>query len=296
MRVSVINQLELPGINQDDVEQLLAELNHRGVALAVIDNRLRFRPTSAVSPDLLLRLKQNKADLIAHIQARQTSPPQLDIGDPILSEPSLITSERVDGPLHDARLQRPVADTCDQPLRRNAEANSIGASESRDSSDSQDAAETHVKGDSPALVKPSTDPEDCVRSSRKESQDSPESLELPGLIEWFQANRPQLPTEPFLLRPGCRVTLPDSFYAAVERDIVAGPEGLRARYGLAGDLEDLRRLVEQPSTDVSRGRPESAKRFFAQASNSICQTHSCECGHVGPTGRPGPILQHMRHQ
>jgi hypothetical protein len=70
------------------------------------------------------------------------------------------------------------------------------------------------------------------------------SPELFPLIAWFIGSRDRLPQEPFLLRPGCGVVRPHRFYQALDRDIVAGPEGARARYGLLNDLTDLRNLLE----------------------------------------------------
>lgn len=69
------------------------------------------------------------------------------------------------------------------------------------------------------------------------------SLELATLIVWFDANRTHLPSGAFLLRPGCRVVHPHRFYQSIARDIMSGPEGVRARYGLASDLSDLRNSV-----------------------------------------------------
>jgi len=42
---------------------------------------------------------------------------------------------------------------------------------------------------------------------------------------------------PFMLRPGHRVVLPERFYASLQRDIDAGPDGPRGRRG--GDSESI---------------------------------------------------------
>lgn len=52
-----------------DPTELLAELNRRGVAIAVAGDRLRFRPQNAVTPDLRAALVEHKADLIRLLSA-----------------------------------------------------------------------------------------------------------------------------------------------------------------------------------------------------------------------------------
>ena len=44
--------------------EVLAELTRRGVEVAVVGDRLRFRPLEAVTPDLRAALVEHKADLI----------------------------------------------------------------------------------------------------------------------------------------------------------------------------------------------------------------------------------------
>lgn len=44
--------------------EVLAELTRRGVEVAVVGDRIRFRPQSAVTPDLRAALAEHKADLI----------------------------------------------------------------------------------------------------------------------------------------------------------------------------------------------------------------------------------------
>lgn len=43
------------------------------------------------------------------------------------------------------------------------------------------------------------------------------------LVNWFRDNRDSLPSEPFELRPGERVSNPELFYAVLAGDIAAGP-------------------------------------------------------------------------
>lgn len=70
--------------------------------------------------------------------------------------------------------------------------------------------------------------------------------ELTDLIEWFQANREGLPTSPYRLLPGVRVIEAERFYCSLERDIMRGPSGPRARFGgLLHDLAALRRNTER---------------------------------------------------
>jgi|GEM_PF-3122992 hypothetical protein len=63
------------------------------------------------------------------------------------------------------------------------------------------------------------------------------------LIDWYAQNREQLPTAPFMLGPGRRVTGERAFYSSLDRDIKNGPAGVRA-VGLGSDLVDLRRICE----------------------------------------------------
>jgi hypothetical protein len=44
---------------------LLADLSARGIVLQAHDDRLQFRPCSAITPDLSERLKRHKAQLLA---------------------------------------------------------------------------------------------------------------------------------------------------------------------------------------------------------------------------------------
>ncbi len=59
------------------------------------------------------------------------------------------------------------------------------------------------------------------------------------LIEWF--GRTPAPAQPFRLAPGVFVARPAHFWEALHRDIAAGPDGPRARYGAL--QQDLRRLA-----------------------------------------------------
>jgi hypothetical protein len=62
------------------------------------------------------------------------------------------------------------------------------------------------------------------------------------LITWFQDALDRLPQEPFALFAWVKVEAPVAFYAALARNIAAGPKGARARTGALGT--DLRRLWE----------------------------------------------------
>jgi hypothetical protein len=78
---------------------------------------------------------------------------------------------------------------------------------------------------------------------------APETVNWPSdvaeLVGWFQAIRERLPAYRFALRVGQVVVDVRGFCDALQADIDAGPEGLRARRGgLIGDLIDLRRVVE----------------------------------------------------
>jgi hypothetical protein len=48
--------------------EILADLARRGIRLEADPERLRYYPRSALTPDLLERLKANKAELLASIE------------------------------------------------------------------------------------------------------------------------------------------------------------------------------------------------------------------------------------
>lgn len=50
------------------------------------------------------------------------------------------------------------------------------------------------------------------------------------IIDWFKA-APRI-EDPFDLTPHIHISDPEKFYAALERDVAAGPTGPRARYGV----------------------------------------------------------------
>ena len=61
-------------------DQLLAELAAQGIEVQVDENRLRYRPKDRVTPDLLERLREHKADVLAalsktRLEERQNLPP-----------------------------------------------------------------------------------------------------------------------------------------------------------------------------------------------------------------------------
>jgi hypothetical protein len=71
--------------------------------------------------------------------------------------------------------------------------------------------------------------------------------DLALLVLWFRQMRAAnyLPLAPFILAPWVQVADPARFYAALERDIAAGPRGPRARLGgLADSLRRLRAFVD----------------------------------------------------
>ncbi len=63
--------------------------------------------------------------------------------------------------------------------------------------------------------------------------------EMLTLIRWFLGTHP--PTEPFELSKAVVVAQPKLWWVAIRRDIAAGPNGPRARYGAL--QQDLRRLA-----------------------------------------------------
>ncbi len=102
---------------------------------------------------------------------------------------------------------------------------------------------------SPSTTKPpdaaaTPSPAKSTKPTAKERSVGEWPLELSSLVEWFLSSRDQLPREPYQLRPGIHVIRPHRFYGALERDIAAGPHGVRARSGLMSDLVDLLSLVE----------------------------------------------------
>lgn len=66
-----------------------------------------------------------------------------------------------------------------------------------------------------------------------------------ALIDWFRANREQLPAKPFELSPGARVLDPSLFFETIDRDINAGPDCSRARGALQDDLAKLKQLFDR---------------------------------------------------
>ena len=64
--------------------------------------------------------------------------------------------------------------------------------------------------------------------------------EMLALIRWFLTT--PSPTEPFELCKGVTVIKPALWWTATRRDIAAGPNGPRARYGAL--QQDLQRLAE----------------------------------------------------
>lgn len=61
--------------------ELLSDLSRLGIKLEACDDRLRYFPQSAASPELLNRLKTHKADLLA-ILPQATASPEVSLGDP----------------------------------------------------------------------------------------------------------------------------------------------------------------------------------------------------------------------
>ena len=64
--------------------------------------------------------------------------------------------------------------------------------------------------------------------------------ETAELIKWFSGTEP--PAEPFEFPKGIVIIRPALWWTALRRDIAAGPNGPRARYGAL--QQDLRRLAE----------------------------------------------------
>jgi len=259
MTVTLPTQLLLPGIDRADVDQLLAELHEASVELAVVGERLQFRPKSAITVGLLERLKLHKPDIIARMQTGRNVPLPCGAVRPIPGQPSVSSCVTDDSAINRGRPHPAVAArVCDPTAHHGWAADSTRRSDSSDSSDSSTAGVTRVSADADRL-RAEADAHPKAHSNRGwgESSESPESPELSRLIEWFQCYRDRLPQEPFLLRPGCHVARPHRFYQALDRDIAAGPAGARARYGLSNDLTDLRNLLEglpeqMTSSQVSR--------------------------------------------
>ena len=68
------------------------------------------------------------------------------------------------------------------------------------------------------------------------------SLEFQSLIDWFLAL--DTPKESFHLEPHRRIVNPSKFFTALQRDIEAGPEGPRGKYGaFIHDLTNLKRVL-----------------------------------------------------
>lgn len=54
------------------VSELMADLERAGIELQADGDRLRFRPQSAIPPDLAARLKANKAGILAMLKKADT--------------------------------------------------------------------------------------------------------------------------------------------------------------------------------------------------------------------------------
>ena len=62
------------------------------------------------------------------------------------------------------------------------------------------------------------------------------------LIDWFLTMNP--PVEPFHLEPHRRIVNPSKFFAALRKDIEAGPDGPRGKYGaLIQDLIAMKKVL-----------------------------------------------------
>ncbi len=71
--------------------------------------------------------------------------------------------------------------------------------------------------------------------------------EILSLIRWFLGTHP--PTAPFELSKGIVVLKPALWWTATRRDIAAGPNGPRTRYGsLQQDLRRLAALMKKKET------------------------------------------------
>ncbi len=71
--------------------------------------------------------------------------------------------------------------------------------------------------------------------------------EMLTLIRWFLRTHP--PVEPFELCRGVTILRPALWWTATRRDVAAGPNGPRARYGaLQSDLRKLAALVKKKET------------------------------------------------
>ena len=64
------------------------------------------------------------------------------------------------------------------------------------------------------------------------------SAHAADLIQWFELRRGELVDTPFALNAWTFVSIPEGFYAALERDIACGPRSIRAA-ALIKDLKDL---------------------------------------------------------
>ena len=59
---------------------LLSELRRRGVTVEARGNQLRFRPATAVPPELLKELRVHKAKLLEELRSDSQPSPELDLG------------------------------------------------------------------------------------------------------------------------------------------------------------------------------------------------------------------------
>jgi hypothetical protein len=102
--------------------EVLAELTRRGVEVAVVGDRLRYRPPAAVTPDLRAALVEHKADLIRllgsdddevswRVEAMRPQVPRTGAIPILLARPEAKTAPRgtcvsCGGPIGEGRLTR----------------------------------------------------------------------------------------------------------------------------------------------------------------------------------------------
>lgn len=81
-----------------------------------------------------------------------------------------------------------------------------------------------------------------AKSQSVENREASWKSEDKTLIDWFLTMNP--PMEPFHLEPHRRIVNPSKFFAALQKDIEAGPNGPRGRYGaLIQDLIAMKKVL-----------------------------------------------------
>jgi hypothetical protein len=252
--------------------QVLKDLSNRGIEIVVDGRKLRFRPRSDVTPELLEALKANRAEIIAHLQERNggsgngspLSPEKTTLLLPPASKDTDMTTDFGPAPLP-SRMP-----SVEQIQHKDPDCRSVRSWHHRWGSwhceDCWTCTEERFLVERWDCRPPEqvTPPANCetaqtvgaspaARTATASEQKSAAvwDADTAALIDWYRTHRDQLPAEPFQLGPR-RVIDPQLFYRSIDRDIQAGPKGPSARHGTLGiRLQQLKEKITAVDGDRS---------------------------------------------